>query len=143
MRLQFCIFCIIFFFYSCFDKDKVIKIAIENNSDLKHSIEISTYLGDSLIDKRMIKRDTSKVSFSNFEVNLSKAEGKKEFSFIVTGSNERTNCIVFLDSLDKTALLHVNYLEVLFKKGYQYKSEILTKDTVVQKEFYCEIMNKR
>ena len=67
----------------------------------------------------------------------------KKIDFKVHSTGEQTGCTFTLDSLRKGAIVHANYVEVLFKKGYQYKSDILMRDSIVKKDFYSEIINNK
>ena len=131
---------IVFLACSCWNTQKTITIAIENNSDIKTNIEVSTYLDDSLIDKRLIKRDTFNVSFSIFKMTVQTGKKSSIVKFELSNSGQKAECRIKPDSINNNSVIHVNYIETLFKKGYQYKSKILNKDTVVREELYCEVM---
>lgn len=37
--------------------------------------------------------------------------------------------------------MHVNLNEIVFKKGDQVPGKILDKDSIMEREFYCELLN--
>src|ERR1700753_2219495 len=117
---------------SCKNDSKVIKIWIENNSDINRSIEISTYFNDSLIDKRNIVKDSIADRIRLFKVDLKLQDGKLKsvLKFVSPIHGEKTSCFIYLDSLDKTSLIHVNYVESILKKGTLFDNVILNRDTV-------------
>jgi hypothetical protein len=136
------IFIFFILLYSCKSNSRAINVWIENNSDLHKNIEISTYVDDSLVDKRFIAKDSISDRISTFKVdlNFSSSKTKKQLKFISSLGGEKTSCFVIENSLNERALAHVNYVERLFKKGDEYNKIILKSDTVYRKAFYCEIM---
>jgi len=134
----------LFFFLlcSCKSNSRVLNVWIENNSDANKNIEISTYVNDSLIDKRSITKDSIADRVSIFKVDLKFPDTTRRcvLKFVSSSRGEETSCLVIADSLNKRTLAHVNYVERLFKKGDEYNFIVLKKDTVVRKEFYCEML---
>ena len=136
----FFLFC--FLICSCKSNSSVLNVWIENNSDENKNIEISTYVNDSLVDKRNITKDSIADRISTFKVDLNFPSVPKRYvvKFVSSPFGEETSCLLIADSLNKRTLMHVNYVKRLFKKGNELDNRILMKDTVVRKEFYCEIL---
>lgn len=130
-----------FLLSGCGIHEKNIAIWIENDSDLYKSIEVSTFLDDSLMDKRHIEKDSIADRYSPFYLELNLPGQKKEstFKFVVSIDGDQTSCEINIDTLDKSTFLHVNYVERLLKKGAQFDNDTLKRDTVYRKDFYCEI----
>jgi hypothetical protein len=132
------------FLCSCKDKKRgTIAIWIENNSDINKNIEVATYLDDSVADKRIIKKDSiaDRVLLFRIELKLPVVQPQYRIRFVLPATKEETSCLVMADSLTETDLLHVNYVERIFKKGSQFENLTLGKDSVYEKTFYCEVIH--
>lgn len=132
---------ILFFaFENCSHKTNEIKIYFENNSDIAKSITVLTFINNRQVDKRAVIRDTIADRFQAFSVKPQETDKPPyKITFKLSGRIETTTCVINPDSI-KDARLHVNFVEELFKKGNQYESRILDNDTIVRKDFYCEIL---
>lgn len=127
---------------SCGSDKENISVWIENNSDVNREIEVSTYLNDSLVDKRYIEKDSIADRVASFKIDLKLAGKKKEskFKFVSSIDQDQTSCVVNLDSINKSTLLHVNYVRRLLRKGYHFNNDTLKSDSIIRKEFYCELI---
>lgn len=141
MRIKHLLYLLIVFLCNCKSNEETIAIWIENNSDMKNRIEVTTYLNDSIIDKREIIKDSIADKVLPFRIKLPSLRTQAVFKFVIPG-NEETRCLVKPDSINNKTLLHVNYVEKVFKKGSQFNKAILQKDSIIRKEFYCDIMYK-
>lgn len=139
MKVQYFISFVIFFIFSCRNIEKSINVLIENNSDLNEKIDVAIYVNDSLVDNRSVNRNSIADSFLPFKIGIENEDKKVVLKFILS-ENEMTSCIVNADSICERTLVHVNYVEKLFKKGYEFNKTVLLKDSIIRKDFYCEIM---
>jgi hypothetical protein len=142
MKFSYLFYLILFFLYACKSDSKKIQIWFENNSDRSSVVEVSTYINDSLIDIRKVQQDSISDRVRAFDVKVIGDKFKKtsNLKFVLSGSNDETSCLINIDSMGKNKLVHVNYVERLLKKGYIINSDTLKQDSVVRKEFYCEIL---
>ena len=127
----------------CGHADKAaVPVWIENSSDLKKEVRVLTYLDDSLVDSRTILHDSIADLVRAFPVMVSLSGPVKEhrLRFVAADTKEETACFFNTDSLDKTTLVHANYAELVFKKGYRIEGRRLMKDTVYEKRFEGEVL---
>jgi hypothetical protein len=127
----------------CVKKPPEVYIWIENSSDVTKELPIATYLNGKLVDERVITGDSIIGMKYSFKLPLVQQVDQYTLDFKAMGGNETVSYKFSTDTLNKGSIVHVNYVEVLFKKGYQYYSETLTKDTIVEKKFYAELLNGR
>ncbi|HEX3934334.1 MAG TPA: hypothetical protein VHW43_06615 [Puia sp.] len=137
---------LLFALFLCCCKDKnrgTVAIWIENNSDVNKNIEIATYLGDSMVDKRIIMKDSisDRILLFRIQLKLPVVERQHRIRFVLPATKEETSCLVMADSLSETDLLHVNYVERIFKRGSQFENVTLGKDRVYDKRFDCEVIH--
>jgi len=128
---------------SCKKDKQTIRVWIENNSTINNNLEVRTYLNDSLLDTRNIQKDSVADRVKPFEISYNSTGKILNVSFVIVGTNEKTSCSINIDSLTPRSLVHMNYVEKGFKKGDQYNNAILQTDSIIDKRFYCEIMQKR
>ncbi len=126
--------------FSCKRGADNITVLIENNSDIKPVIEIVTMVNDSLFAKQLIRRNNERVSYTEFTITKPIKGDVLKLKFFIVGEKDTTSCNIIKDSIKKKATVHVNFNEVLFKKGDRYKGFVLDKDTIIKKEFYSEVM---
>jgi len=124
---------------SCNSSDNI-TVLMENNSDMKPSIEIVTNVNDTLYAKHVVKRNNDKISYTEFTITKPVKLDIIKLKFFINGEMDTTLCSVVKDSIKKNTTVHVNFNEVLFKKGDSYKGYRLVKDTIVKKEFYSEVI---
>jgi len=60
--------------------------------------------------------------------------------FKIPNTNVVTACTIVPDSLTSRSVIRVYLIETLFRKGWQYKNITLDKDSVVRREFTCEVL---
>lgn len=140
------VFGLLFFilsFYCCKIKNgRTISIWIENNSAINKNIEVATYLDDSMVDKRNIMKDSiaDRVLPFKIELKTSTIDRKYRFRFVLPSYQEEVNCIAYEDSLKEATLLHVNYVEKIYKRGSHFENVTLNNDSIYDKRFYCEVL---
>lgn len=125
-------------FSQCKSKPAFIKIWIENNSDIHNSLEFITLFEDNIVDRRMVKKDSIADRFLPFKLRLPNSE-RLVLKFKTTHDNA-TTCTLKLDSVTANTLVHVNYVEKLFRKGALFNGAVLSNDSTIRKDFYCEVM---
>jgi hypothetical protein len=138
------LFIILIISYGCTKKGTV-NIWIENSSDIKDSIYVKTFIGDSLVDQRQIYRDSIADRIIPFAIHLPKAKNVQYFTFrfVALPENSESSTVIRVDSIEAISFLHVNYVETLFKKGYVIFTDTLKADSIIRKDFYSEIVYKR
>jgi hypothetical protein len=140
MKNKFLILILFFCFQNCTHKNNEIKIYLENSSNVAKTITVTTFINNRKVDERTVAKDTIADRFRTFNVKLLETDKNPvEIAFRLGGRTETTSCIINPDSI-KNVTVHVNFVETLFKKGYQYESKVLDTDTIVRKDFYCEIL---
>jgi hypothetical protein len=128
--------------FSCNNKPQKISIWMENGSDVKEEVSVSISINGTPIDTILIRRDSIADKFQLFYMNIPADNKSVSFLFNVIGTKEEAICIVQPDSLSDESFIHVNFSEVLFKKGYLYNSTILLKDTIVERKLFAKILYK-
>ena len=68
----------ILMFGSCSHSPSQLVIWIENSSDVKDKLMVSTYLNNKLVDEREIERDTIMNSKSSFKINTDGTNGTQK-----------------------------------------------------------------
>lgn len=124
--------------FSCNYNQKYIKVFIENSSDIKPVINVEIYSNNKLYRREAIKKS----NITNFtEFSIDNIPDSLVLRFILLETKEETICKVLSKNIHKGhASVHVNFSEVLFKKGDMYKSIKMEKDSIVKRIFYCEVM---
>lgn len=124
-------------------KDRFINVYLENSSETIPVLTVATYINGSYYNTIRVKKNTSAINWANYQLLLPSNKDSVQIMFVIPENNCRTACILLRDSLTSRSWMHVNYNEVLFRKGDQYYGYILSKDTVVEKNFYCEVTNNK
>ena len=125
---------------SCKNSSDNITVLMENNSDMKPIIEIITNVNDTYYAKHVVKRNKEKVSYTEFTITKPVKWDVIKLKFFINGEMDTTLCSVIKNSVKKNTTVHVNFNEVLFKKGDSYKGYVLDKDTIIKREFYSEFI---
>jgi hypothetical protein len=143
MKVFYLIFLTLLGLSSCKRHKEHISIWIENNSDLNSYMEFSTYIDDSLVDKRKINKDSIADNIQPFGVEFTPGKYKiLIFRFVSSIRGESVRCVVNIDSISKSSLLHVNYVYRVLRKNPLVDQPDLQKDKLLRKDFYCELINK-
>jgi hypothetical protein len=129
------------FGFSCAFQKRELTISLENSSSVNRKIVIETLLGVNTIDKREVVKGENVVNFESFNLALPNNTDSVCLQFKVLGTNYVTKCNFLQSQIKKRSWVHVNFSEVLFRKGYKLFERILDKDTVIERRFYCELMN--
>ncbi len=136
---QVCIYLLfITWLFSCNYNREFIKVFIENSSDVKPVVNIEIYSNNKLYRKEVINKSNT-TNFTEFTID--NIPDSLFLKFILLETKEETICMVLKKDIHKGyASVHVNFSEVLFKRGDMYKSIKLDKDSIVKRIFYSEVM---
>ena len=126
--------------FSCKKSSDNITVLMENNSDVKPIIEIITNVNDTLYAKHVVKRNNEKVSYTEFTISKPLKWDEIKLKFFINGEMDTTLCVVIKNRIKKNTVVHVNFNEVLFKKGDTYKGYLLSQDSIIKKELYSEVI---
>lgn len=110
MKYFYCCVVIVLSFTACIPERKNIGVWIENSSDRYDSLEILTYFADSLVDKRLIVRDSIADRIRTFNVEIGTSD-QTQFRFRSNTHNSEIRYTVHRDSLKPKSILHVNLVE--------------------------------
>jgi hypothetical protein len=119
---------------------KQIKVFIENASDGRQSIEVGIYLNGSLMDTKRVDRDTLKISYASLDLNLPGGSKQSVIQFKIPKSGEVAECSIDPDSLSQHSRVRVVLIETVFKKGWRFNTVTLDKDSIVRKDFDCQVI---
>lgn len=125
----------------CNKKGNDIVVLFENNSDVDSIINIETYIDDDFYKSVQVKRDTTRVRYEELLIKPPTEKKNVKLLFVIGKSKDTASCIVYKPVLNKKSYVHVNFNELLFKKGFNYLGQMLQKDSIVRKNFYCEIID--
>jgi hypothetical protein len=126
--------------FSCKQTANDVTIAMENNSDIKPCIKIATYVNGNFYDTTNVCRSKGTVSYKKIIVKNLLHFKNPILKFFILNDIDTSICNIITDSIKNGVTVHINYNEILFKRGDSYYGRILEKDTVVKKEFYSEVM---
>ncbi len=124
----------------CKSKTKQIEILVENSSNVNDSINIDLIVNDIFYKKVPVKRGKETIKYEKIEMDFPKDESVIHLKFKLNSTGELAESIVKKDSIKGKAIVHVNFLEVRFNKGFELGNRVLEKDSIVRREFYSEIM---
>lgn len=132
------------FLYGCGTSAKrSIIIRFENNSDLDTVLTIDTYLDGQNIKSTSVKRDLLNIYDTSVNISVKGVEKQKvELQFIIESTHDTASCIISPQQADRLGYIHVNFVKKVFEKGYLVFDKILDKDSVVHRDFYCELIDK-
>jgi hypothetical protein len=100
------------------DHRKKVEIWIENVSVPGKAVQFTSFMGDSMIDRRNVARDSVADRVLSYFVYLpAGSSGERRFRFLAEGNKAETGCAVCIDSLKKGAFLHVRYEEQTIPGG--------------------------
>jgi hypothetical protein len=120
-----------------------INVFMENNSETLPVVTVSAYVNGSLYHTQKVAHDSTSIHWETFPLALPDDGDSIRLLFVVAENNNSTACTILRKELTSKSWIHVNYSEVLFKKGYQYFDRILDKDSVVKRSFYCEVTDSK
>jgi hypothetical protein len=133
--------CLLLMCFGC--KTKHIEIIIENSSDISDSISIDVMLDSAVLYKNIsVKKDKEKLKFESVNIDFPENKTDVRLNFRMNNTGELTGSTVIKDSIKQKAIIHVNFLEVRFLKGFELGTRVLDKDSIVRREFYSEIIYK-
>lgn len=100
---------------ACGDHPRQVEIWIENNSDSARVVAFSTYMDDSLVDRRRVVRDSIADLIRSFVVTLPGVRRPVRFRFVADSTHRETSCLVNPDSIRKSAFLNVVYVDRIMR----------------------------
>ncbi|TAH17233.1 MAG: hypothetical protein EAZ08_14145 [Cytophagales bacterium] len=134
-----CSFC---FLCGCYGfKTKLIPIRFENNSSLETLLTIDTYVNGRNVKSTTVKRDSLKIYDASAIVDVD-PDQELEFRFIMQSTHDTASCKVSSQQIKKLGYIHVNFVKMIFEKGFVVFGRTLDKDSVAHHEFYCEAIDK-
>lgn len=127
-------------FMSC-KNSKSLNIYYENGSDINSEVIIETFLEDNLIDNRTVRRGDTLIHWELLSIKLPKSDDSIRLRFKVPETNYNSECTISKSQISSKTWLHVALKEVVFKKGDRIPGKILEKDSIMERKFYCELVN--
>lgn len=125
---------------ACHDRPKKVEIWIENASDPGKVVSFSSYMGDSLVDRRKVGRDSVAGRIASFMVEVplpldrTRPSGRSQFRFVADSNRGEVDCMVNLDSIGAEAFIHVFFVDrTVLAVGMGMDS------VVVDKGFGCRV----
>lgn len=95
----------------------MVEIWIENNSNFAKVVEFSTYMDDSLVDRRKVIREDSVADLiRSFRVNLPVSRSVR-FRFVADSCGRETECVVNPDSISREAFVNVVFMDRTLRGG--------------------------
>ena len=133
---------ILFTLAGCFTKrTNSVVVYMENNSDMDSVINIKTLLNGKFYKVVPVKWNATVIKFVPLIVEFPDKMDSITLTFLNINRGDSTSCVVHRKILNPKTWVHVNFNEVIFKKGSKYYDEILSKDSLVNYEFYSEIIS--
>jgi hypothetical protein len=124
---------------SCKGSDNL-NIYYENCSDVNEKVSVETYLDGKLIDTRDVIKGDTLVKMDNLKLKLSDIGDTVKLQFRIQGKGYHSECNFSKNAITQNSWVHVNLREILFRKGDQVPGQVLEKDSLIEKEFYCELV---
>lgn len=131
---------LLLFLVSC-NQNKTLNIFIENGSASQKTIPVEVYVNDSLYKIVTVNQGENVIRSKHIGVLIS-ASTITKVGFKISNTEYGTQCSVKPRSLTNKTWMHVALSEIVFKKGYKYGDRILDKDTMLKKDFYCELVDQ-
>ena len=125
---------------SCGNGKKTVKVFIENASDARQSIDVAIFLNGTLVDTKRVDRDTLKITYASFDLNMPDDRKQSTIEFKIPKTGEVAACAIDPDSLTQHSRIRTVLIETVFKKGWLYATGILDRDSIVRKEFDCQVL---
>ena len=120
---------------------KEVTVYFENNSDMDSILTIKTYLNDTFYKTIQVRRNRSKIYDTSLIVSYEQVNNNSlKLKFMVDNKQDSTSCLLPVAEKDTVSYVHVNFLTIVFKKGYVVYEKTLERDSVVEHQFYCELV---
>lgn len=123
-------------------KTNRIAVYLENNSDVDSVVHVKAFINDKLYKVVSVKRITTVVKYEKLIVELPVKMDSVILKFVISKTDDSTSCVLNSGMLNAESSVHVNFNEVIFKKGFDYLGHILQNDSVVKRKFYSEVITK-
>jgi hypothetical protein len=132
---------VLFILAGCFTKRSEVVVYMENNSDLDSVINIKTLINGKFYKVVPVKRNTIAVKLVPLIVKFPDKMDTVKLTFINSNRGDSSSCVVRREILSPKTWVHVNFNQVVFRKGRRFYDRILERDTLMGREFYSEIIN--
>lgn len=119
-----------------------VAVYLENNSDVDSVVHIKTFINDKFYKVVSVKRITTVVKYEKLIVELPVNMDSVVLKFVIGKTGDSSSCFLNSEILSAKPIIHVNFSEIIFKKGFDYWGHILKNDSVVRRKFYSEIITK-
>lgn len=119
--------------------NKRLNIYIENGSASQKVIPVQVYINDSLTTIVNVTQFENKISSKHVSIQLGN-DKLLRIGFKIPNTSYETECVIKPADLSSKSWLHVGYGETVLPKGFNYYGKILAKDTMVERRFYCELV---
>lgn len=116
-----------------------VAVYLENSSDVDSVVYIKTFINDKFFKVVPVKRITTVVKYEKLIVELPVKMDSVTLKFAISKTGDSTSCVLNSEMLSAGSPVHVNFKEIIFKKGFDYLGHILKNDSVVKREFYSEV----
>lgn len=120
-----------------------LNIYYENISDVNEKVSVETYLDGKLIDTRVVSKGDTMVKMDNLKLKMSDIGDTVNLQFRIQGKGYHSECNFSKKGITQNSWVHVNLREILFKKGDHIPGQVLEKDSIMEREFYCELVQNR
>lgn len=127
----------VFICLSC--QNKQIKISLENTSKVSDSINIDIELDNKLLKNVWVKKGKETITYEKLNIDYPSNKTEVQLNFKLKSTGETTGIIVKRDSITQYALVNVNFIEIVFFKGFKLGTRVLDKDSLVKREFYSDV----
>lgn len=134
--------CLVFLVQFCNCSDNKLLIGYENNSAYNDDIVIKTIISNQEVYSDTVRRNThtSAIKFWR-DIELSDVIGDTIYFIMGKGNDEYlSDKITLAENSLKDKWLHVNFTEMLFRKGDDFYGTVLEADTIIERSFYCELV---
>lgn len=121
-------------------KTSKVAVYIENNSDVDSVVFMKAFINDKFYKVVSVKRNRTLVTYEKLMVELPVKMDSVILKFVISKTGDSTSCVLNSEMLSAESPVHVNFNEIIFKKGFDYLGHILKNDSVVKREFYSEVI---
>ena len=128
--------------FGCKTKSKKINFVFENSSEIRNIIYIDLYINEVFYKKFKVEKQNIDHKFIFDEIKIPSNQDKIKLTFKITETTyiSKLNIDKSLFENKDYVTVHVNLKEIIFHEGDYLGVDILSKDSIVKKEFYSEIV---
>ena len=121
---------------------KKLRIVFENSSQLRNQVSVSILINNQFFSKIPVIKTIADHNFKEITLNFPKGKDSISLEFTVDSTNKESKTVVYRDSIDNEAVIHVNFSQIMFLKGDSFRGMLLKNDSLVKNEFYSEVIYK-